>query len=98
MALVHAIILELTPVADGTRDEADMIIYHASITSASVDDEVLPRHLHRMRRLHRGYAVYRLDPMWDPTGLDVADGDATLACEKKLPGQGTSRGLHATGP
>lgn len=85
--LVHGIILKLE------GDPANAVIFHASTVVGKVRKNSFYRYSERMRSLHKGYAVYELDPEWDFTRPMKADADV-LALQRYERGIGSKR----TGP
>lgn len=85
IGLVHGVILKLER-DSGTSGKVRTVIFHASTVAQKVMEERLDRYAERMKSLHKGYAVYELDPEWDFTRLVKADSAAQsiLRCEQGI--------------
>lgn len=90
LGLVHGMFLEVP----SSATIKTVKVHHASTAAKRVKVESLKDYVAKMRQsLHRGYAVYELDPTWDPDRVIPADAETLKiqTCEQNLFQAGKSR-------
>ena len=70
MGLVHGLVVHLSEPGSTRRPRpvAACVVHHASTSAGRVVTKPLDLYLRESWGLHRGYALYDLDPGWGPTG------------------------------
>jgi hypothetical protein len=94
-------VLKVEPLSKGKkrRSAKEVRIFHASTAAKQVREERLTEYVKRMKKsLHKGYALYELDPKWDyqapSTGLTpavLAEQEKIQKCEAELFQKGEHR-------
>jgi len=90
LGLVHGMFLEISQ----APTENSIKVYHASTAAKRVKNERLNAYVAKMTQsLHRGYALYELDPAWDPDQTQRPDPETLKiqACERELLRSGKTR-------
>lgn len=84
MGLVHGLLL--------TRGDRGWTVHHASITSHKVEAALLEDYVKANSSLHKGYALYELDPNWSATSApEIPEAKALATCEETLVKSGRHR-------
>jgi hypothetical protein len=98
MGLVHSIILRVDSPGEETGEApapSRATVFHASTAAGRVLTASLETYVEKQRRIHLGYALYELDPLWDfrrPVPLDD-EARSLLELEARIPEKRQSWGF-----